>query len=188
MFSAVPPAVENEAIKDAVFETLGREQRTAAADTDNGTQHPSEHEIIYPSRLIYYLNEESESTYHDLDTRAKNQGTDGQVSGRLNCCWGSHSVWEPHSAAVTAQWLASLHFGMMPVREKPAVVSELDTSLWGWNCCYPGLHADLCPGTSSLLWVVLCIAQHTVPRCAEIGRWPVAGCHPPPPSPQQWPS
>ncbi|XP_048834413.1 disintegrin and metalloproteinase domain-containing protein 23 isoform X1 [Brienomyrus brachyistius] len=77
--STVPPAVENEAIKDAVFETLGREPRTAAADTDNSTQHPSEHEIIYPSRLIYYLNEESESTYHDLDTRAKNQGTDGQV-------------------------------------------------------------------------------------------------------------
>uniref|UniRef100_A0A7N5ZUJ0 ADAM metallopeptidase domain 23a n=1 Tax=Anabas testudineus TaxID=64144 RepID=A0A7N5ZUJ0_ANATE len=32
-----------------------------------------EHAIAYPSRLIYYLNEDSESTYHDLDTRVKNQ-------------------------------------------------------------------------------------------------------------------
>uniref|UniRef100_A0A673KBU0 Disintegrin and metalloproteinase domain-containing protein 23-like n=1 Tax=Sinocyclocheilus rhinocerous TaxID=307959 RepID=A0A673KBU0_9TELE len=34
-----------------------------------------EHEVTvtYPSRLIYYLNEESESTDHDLDTRARNQ-------------------------------------------------------------------------------------------------------------------
>uniref|UniRef100_A0A8C7HHL4 ADAM metallopeptidase domain 23 n=1 Tax=Oncorhynchus kisutch TaxID=8019 RepID=A0A8C7HHL4_ONCKI len=31
------------------------------------------HVITYPSRLIYYLNEDSESTYHDLDTRARSQ-------------------------------------------------------------------------------------------------------------------
>uniref|UniRef100_A0A671Y237 ADAM metallopeptidase domain 23 n=1 Tax=Sparus aurata TaxID=8175 RepID=A0A671Y237_SPAAU len=37
------------------------------------THHAVEHVITYPSRLIYYLNEDSESTYHDLDTRAKNQ-------------------------------------------------------------------------------------------------------------------
>uniref|UniRef100_A0AAR2LF34 ADAM metallopeptidase domain 23a n=1 Tax=Pygocentrus nattereri TaxID=42514 RepID=A0AAR2LF34_PYGNA len=29
--------------------------------------------ITYPSRLIYYLNEEAESAHHDLDTRARNQ-------------------------------------------------------------------------------------------------------------------
>uniref|UniRef100_A0A3Q3FQ95 ADAM metallopeptidase domain 23 n=1 Tax=Labrus bergylta TaxID=56723 RepID=A0A3Q3FQ95_9LABR len=34
------------------------------------------HVITYPSRLIYYLDEESESTYHDLDTRTKTQGTE----------------------------------------------------------------------------------------------------------------
>uniref|UniRef100_A0A3Q3JKR8 ADAM metallopeptidase domain 23a n=1 Tax=Monopterus albus TaxID=43700 RepID=A0A3Q3JKR8_MONAL len=33
----------------------------------------------YPSRLIFYLNEDSESTYHDLDTRVKNQGTEDQA-------------------------------------------------------------------------------------------------------------
>uniref|UniRef100_A0A3Q2QEI9 ADAM metallopeptidase domain 23 n=1 Tax=Fundulus heteroclitus TaxID=8078 RepID=A0A3Q2QEI9_FUNHE len=35
----------------------------------------SEHAITYPSRLIYYLNEDTESTHHDLNTRAKNQAT-----------------------------------------------------------------------------------------------------------------
>ncbi|XP_076848732.1 disintegrin and metalloproteinase domain-containing protein 23 isoform X1 [Brachyhypopomus gauderio] len=34
--------------------------------------------VTYPSRLIYYLNEESESAYHDLGTRARNQATEVQ--------------------------------------------------------------------------------------------------------------
>uniref|UniRef100_A0A3Q3FUU6 ADAM metallopeptidase domain 23 n=1 Tax=Labrus bergylta TaxID=56723 RepID=A0A3Q3FUU6_9LABR len=41
--------------------------------------HPSLASSTYPSRLIYYLDEESESTYHDLDTRTKTQGTEGQA-------------------------------------------------------------------------------------------------------------
>lgn len=56
------------------------QQATAAPATDNTTHHAVEHVITYPSRLIYYLNEDSESTYHDLDTRIKDQATDGQVS------------------------------------------------------------------------------------------------------------
>ncbi|XP_063744173.1 disintegrin and metalloproteinase domain-containing protein 23 isoform X4 [Eleginops maclovinus] len=57
---------------------LPEQQATAAPATDNTTHHAVEHVITYPSRLIYYLNEDSESTYHDLDTRIKNQATDGQ--------------------------------------------------------------------------------------------------------------
>uniref|UniRef100_A0A6Q2YYP8 ADAM metallopeptidase domain 23a n=1 Tax=Esox lucius TaxID=8010 RepID=A0A6Q2YYP8_ESOLU len=58
-------------------EGLQRDEVTAAPATDNTSHHKAEHVITYPSRLIYYLNEDSESTYHDLDTRARNQATDG---------------------------------------------------------------------------------------------------------------
>ncbi|XP_037645477.1 disintegrin and metalloproteinase domain-containing protein 23 isoform X1 [Sebastes umbrosus] len=64
--------------RDAVPALL-KQQATAAPATDNTTHHAVEHAIAYPSRLIYYLNEDSESTYHDLDTRAKNQATEGQA-------------------------------------------------------------------------------------------------------------
>lgn len=35
--------------------------------------------MVYPSRLIYYLNRDSESPHHDLDTRVRNQAADNQV-------------------------------------------------------------------------------------------------------------
>uniref|UniRef100_A0A672I385 ADAM metallopeptidase domain 23a n=1 Tax=Salarias fasciatus TaxID=181472 RepID=A0A672I385_SALFA len=55
------------------------QQATAAPATDNTTRHAAEHVITYPSRLIYYLNEDSESTYHDLNTRTRNQASEGQA-------------------------------------------------------------------------------------------------------------
>ncbi|XP_068428169.1 disintegrin and metalloproteinase domain-containing protein 23 isoform X2 [Clinocottus analis] len=64
--------------RDAVPALL-KQQENAAPDTDNTTHHAVEHMITYPSRLIYYLNEDLESTYHDLDTRAKNQATEEQA-------------------------------------------------------------------------------------------------------------
>uniref|UniRef100_A0A4W5PB42 ADAM metallopeptidase domain 23 n=1 Tax=Hucho hucho TaxID=62062 RepID=A0A4W5PB42_9TELE len=71
--SAVSQGGENEVVeRDAVSLLLEREA-TAATATDNTSHHAAEHVITYPSRLIYYLNEDSESTYHDLDTRARNQ-------------------------------------------------------------------------------------------------------------------
>ncbi|XP_071389285.1 disintegrin and metalloproteinase domain-containing protein 23 [Centroberyx affinis] len=76
--SFVSQGVENEVERDAVPALL-KQQATAAPATDNTTHHAVEHVITYPSRLIYYLNEDSESTYHDLDTRAKNQATEGQA-------------------------------------------------------------------------------------------------------------
>uniref|UniRef100_A0A668A549 ADAM metallopeptidase domain 23 n=1 Tax=Myripristis murdjan TaxID=586833 RepID=A0A668A549_9TELE len=75
---AVSQGVENEVERDAVPALL-KQQATAAPATDNTTHHAVEHVITYPSRLIYYLNEDSESTHHDLDTRAKNQATEGQA-------------------------------------------------------------------------------------------------------------
>ncbi len=76
---AVSQGVEDKVERDAVPALL-KQQATAAPATDNSTHHAVEHVITYPSRLIYYLNEDSESTYHDLDTRAKNQASDDQVS------------------------------------------------------------------------------------------------------------
>ncbi|KAM6986938.1 disintegrin and metalloproteinase domain-containing protein 23 [Aplochiton taeniatus] len=69
--------VENEVERDAVSSLLEK-KATAAKASDNTSHHAAEHVITYPSRLIYYLNEDSESTYHDLDTRTKNQAADGQ--------------------------------------------------------------------------------------------------------------
>lgn len=72
---AVSRGVEDKDERDAAQ----KQQATAAPATDNSTQHAVEHVIAYPSRLIYYLNKDSESTHHDLDTRAKNQVKEGQV-------------------------------------------------------------------------------------------------------------
>uniref|UniRef100_A0A3B5MZ56 ADAM metallopeptidase domain 23 n=1 Tax=Xiphophorus couchianus TaxID=32473 RepID=A0A3B5MZ56_9TELE len=66
-----PPAINS---RDAVSALL-KQQATAAPATDNTTHHAAQHAITYPSRLIYYLNEDSESTHHDLNTHAKNQAT-----------------------------------------------------------------------------------------------------------------
>uniref|UniRef100_A0A665X7N2 ADAM metallopeptidase domain 23a n=1 Tax=Echeneis naucrates TaxID=173247 RepID=A0A665X7N2_ECHNA len=78
IFVAVSQGVEDKVEGDAVAALL-KQQATAAPATDNTTHHAVEHKITYPSRLIYYLNEDSESTYHDLDTRAKNQASEGQA-------------------------------------------------------------------------------------------------------------
>uniref|UniRef100_A0A671Y5J5 ADAM metallopeptidase domain 23 n=1 Tax=Sparus aurata TaxID=8175 RepID=A0A671Y5J5_SPAAU len=76
--SSVSQGVEDKVERDAVPALL-KQQATAAPATDNSTHHAVEHVITYPSRLIYYLNEDSESTYHDLDTRAKNQAKEGKA-------------------------------------------------------------------------------------------------------------
>uniref|UniRef100_A0A8C3ALZ5 ADAM metallopeptidase domain 23 n=1 Tax=Cyclopterus lumpus TaxID=8103 RepID=A0A8C3ALZ5_CYCLU len=72
----VPPGLMKKApLHGTSPGTMGRELYTALTSpaTENTTHHAVEHVITYPSRLIYYLNEDSESTYHDLDTRVKDQ-------------------------------------------------------------------------------------------------------------------
>uniref|UniRef100_A0A3Q3DT41 ADAM metallopeptidase domain 23 n=1 Tax=Hippocampus comes TaxID=109280 RepID=A0A3Q3DT41_HIPCM len=57
-----------------------KQQATAAPVSENTAHHAAAEQVIaYPSRLIYYLNEDSESAYHDLDTRARSQTTEGQA-------------------------------------------------------------------------------------------------------------
>ncbi|XP_023192607.1 disintegrin and metalloproteinase domain-containing protein 23 isoform X2 [Xiphophorus maculatus] len=76
--SSASQGVEDKVERDAVSALL-KQQATAAPATDNTTHHAAEHAITYPSRLIYYLNEDSESTHHDLNTHAKNQATADQT-------------------------------------------------------------------------------------------------------------
>lgn len=72
-------SVENETVGDAVSRRVEQES-TAPPSTHNGSIQEAEHTIVYPSRLIYYMNEKSESTYHNLNTQAKIPGEQGQVS------------------------------------------------------------------------------------------------------------
>ena len=76
---SVSPGVEDKVERDAAPALL-KQQATAAPATDNSSRDAAEHVIVYPSRLIYYLNKDSESAHHDLHTRVKNQPVDGQVS------------------------------------------------------------------------------------------------------------
>lgn len=76
---AVSQGVEDKDERDAAQ----KQQATAAPASDNSTRHAVEHVTAYPSRLIYYLNKDSESAHHDLDTRAKNQAKEGQVRHHL---------------------------------------------------------------------------------------------------------
>lgn len=76
--SSVSQGVEDKVEGDAVRALL-KQQATAAPATDNATRHAVENVITYPSRLVYYLNEDSERTYHDLDTRARNQAKQDQA-------------------------------------------------------------------------------------------------------------
>ncbi|KAL0963872.1 hypothetical protein UPYG_G00314660 [Umbra pygmaea] len=75
--SIVSPGGENDGDQRDAFSLLLEPEGTAAMDPENTSEHTSDHVITYPSRLIYYLNEDSESTYHDLDTRARHQAPEG---------------------------------------------------------------------------------------------------------------
>lgn len=64
----------------AVSQGVEDKDERDAAQKQQATAAPAvEHVTTYPSRLIYYLNKDSESAHHDLDTRAKNQAKEGQV-------------------------------------------------------------------------------------------------------------
>ncbi|XP_028661946.1 disintegrin and metalloproteinase domain-containing protein 23 isoform X1 [Erpetoichthys calabaricus] len=51
----------------------------AAAAVRNTSEAGIPQEITFPSRLVYYLNEDSESSNHNLNTQARNQQKQGQA-------------------------------------------------------------------------------------------------------------
>ncbi|KAG2459330.1 ADA23 protein, partial [Polypterus senegalus] len=55
------------------------EEGAAAADLRNKSEAGIPQEITFPSRLVYYLNEDSESSNHNLNTQARNQRKQGQA-------------------------------------------------------------------------------------------------------------
>ncbi|TSM68857.1 Disintegrin and metalloproteinase domain-containing protein 23 [Bagarius yarrelli] len=71
------PREENEIVRDAVSVRLEQDETAPTSNPSRSTQE-AEHTITYPSRLIYYMKEDSESTYHNLNTQAKIPGQDGQ--------------------------------------------------------------------------------------------------------------
>ncbi|XP_033901229.3 disintegrin and metalloproteinase domain-containing protein 23-like isoform X2 [Acipenser ruthenus] len=68
---------ENDTVRDVVS-TAAVGDGADAYNSSNSSKH-IEREITFPSRLIYYLNEDSESTYHNLNTRARNQQKQNQA-------------------------------------------------------------------------------------------------------------
>ncbi|XP_041120086.1 disintegrin and metalloproteinase domain-containing protein 23-like isoform X2 [Polyodon spathula] len=76
--STAPSWLENDTVWDAVSTPAVGD----GADTyysSNSSESKVERQIIFPSRLIYYLNEDSESTYHNLNTLARNQQKQNQA-------------------------------------------------------------------------------------------------------------
>lgn len=59
--------------------SLLEQQDDSAARQTHDDSGLREQTLTYPSRLIYYLNEASESTFHDLNTRARTPDPNGQV-------------------------------------------------------------------------------------------------------------
>ncbi|XP_048390396.2 disintegrin and metalloproteinase domain-containing protein 23-like isoform X1 [Stegostoma tigrinum] len=60
----------------AGLQLSGADGEPLAADADaalNQSSSPSQQEITWPLRLIYYVHDDNESTYHILDTKARNQ-------------------------------------------------------------------------------------------------------------------
>lgn len=70
--------LENDTVRDAVS-TPAVGDGADTYNSSNSSEHKVEREITFPSRLIYYLNEDSESTYHNLNTRARNQQKQNQA-------------------------------------------------------------------------------------------------------------
>ncbi|XP_021334457.1 disintegrin and metalloproteinase domain-containing protein 23 [Danio rerio] len=61
----LPPAAA------AAAELLQNDDPASGQQLNSSGPQDTQHTLSYPSRLIYYLHENSESTYHDLNTHAK---------------------------------------------------------------------------------------------------------------------
>ncbi|XP_053354528.1 disintegrin and metalloproteinase domain-containing protein 23 isoform X1 [Clarias gariepinus] len=76
--SASVVSVENERGSAAPWQDATAAPETTSSGNATNRQD-KEVAVTYPSRLVYYVNEEAESAYHDLDTRARNQAAEGQA-------------------------------------------------------------------------------------------------------------
>lgn len=60
------------------------------SSSNSSSSHAMQKEITLPSRLIYYINQDSESPYHVLDTKARHQQKHNKVGRdwvcKSGCC------------------------------------------------------------------------------------------------------
>uniref|UniRef100_W5L7V6 ADAM metallopeptidase domain 23 n=1 Tax=Astyanax mexicanus TaxID=7994 RepID=W5L7V6_ASTMX len=116
---AVSPGVQNE-------------EESRPTDSDGSrTQREHEHEVAvtYPSRLVYYLNEEAESAHHDLNTRTRNQAVHlAQASFQLDA-FGSTFILD---LTLNNDLLSSDYVEIHYKKDKPVL------SKGGEHCYYHG--------------------------------------------------
>lgn len=64
---------------------LAEEDNTLQQNSSSNISYSNamQKEITLPSRLIYYINQDSESPYHVLDTKARHQQKHNKVGRRL---------------------------------------------------------------------------------------------------------
>uniref|UniRef100_A0A8C2J557 ADAM metallopeptidase domain 23a n=1 Tax=Cyprinus carpio TaxID=7962 RepID=A0A8C2J557_CYPCA len=108
---------------------------TAAAPGNSTGRKTGEHEvtITYPFRLIYYLNEESESTYHDLDTRARSQDVHlAQASFQLDAFGTTFTLDLTLNNFIVDDLLSSDYMEIHYDKDKPVL------SRGGEHCYYHG--------------------------------------------------
>lgn len=76
--------------EDAAFQ-----QSNSSSSKNNSHNSAFQKEIILPSRLVYYLNRDSESPYHILDTRTRYQQKHNKVRSsqkRIHCAVAKNSL------------------------------------------------------------------------------------------------
>uniref|UniRef100_A0A673HBV1 Disintegrin and metalloproteinase domain-containing protein 23-like n=1 Tax=Sinocyclocheilus rhinocerous TaxID=307959 RepID=A0A673HBV1_9TELE len=118
--ACVLSVLEAEIPGEAVSLLLQKDDAAAGQKHNASGPQESERTLTYPSRLIYYLNEAAESTYHDLNTRAKIPDPHGQEN--------SASVIE-HGASDYVE----IHYE----NGKP---TKLNRFVWVRVCCQGGEH------------------------------------------------
>lgn len=80
-----PPALHwNETAENSPG-VVADEDSTLQQNGSRNTSYSSavQKEITLPSRLVYYINQDSESPYHVLDTKARHQQKHNKVGRRL---------------------------------------------------------------------------------------------------------
>lgn len=82
-----PPAPHWNETAEKTLGVLADEDNTLQQNSSSrNTSYSSavQKEITLPSRLVYYINQDSESPYHVLDTKARHQQKHNKVGRRLN--------------------------------------------------------------------------------------------------------
>lgn len=60
-------------------ESTSQQNKSSSSSKNNSYSSAIQKEITLPSRLIYYINKDSETPYHILDTRARHQQKHNKV-------------------------------------------------------------------------------------------------------------